>query len=118
MKTLSHKEMMDMVKAKKLSPDIMQPLKDYKMMEDEHSHELLLAEAIRRLAEAIKSQSNNNDIKALISMLNTQLVALIQKEQPEIVVKNDIPERPRRWEFEILRDGNNMLRKIIAEAKG
>lgn len=114
MKTLTQKEILELVRTKKLSPDV---LKSYKEAEDEEDekpkealHEEKLIEAIYTLVAAI---AKNDNSKTIIEAIQNQ-------PRPEIKVENIIEkedDKPERWEFEILRDGNNMLRKIIAEAK-
>ena len=81
MKSLTQKEILELIKAKKLAPESLHVVSDYKEKEDE----VLMAEAINKLAEAIKTQSMNNDLKSLILMLNSQLTSLVDKPQPEVM---------------------------------
>ncbi len=116
MKPLTQKETLELIKAKKLPPSVLKP---YQMTEDENDDAdiVKLAEAIRLLAIALNKadMDSKEEIKELISTLS----AFIKKEQPQpkVIIENNLPDRPNKWEFDVIRDGNNMIRKVVAIAK-
>lgn len=108
MKTLTQKEILDLVKAKKLPPSVLKPYQDTEdkpVEAEEPSNEDKLIEAIYMLVAAI---SKNDNGKAILEAI---------KNQPAIKVENIIEKednKPEKWEFEIERDEENYIKKIVA----
>lgn len=112
MKTLTQKEIIDLVRAKKLSPEALRP---YQEVEDkkEVSGDRLLIKDIKDILEAIKNQPKpivKADIKDILEIIKNQ-------PKPIIKVENIIEKEERkkvRWEFEIIRNSNGDMEKITA----
>lgn len=114
MKPLTQKEIIELVKAKKLPPSVLKPYQEEedKPILKESSGDDKLIEAIYMLVAAI---SKNDNGKAILEAIKNQPI-------PEVKVENILPpqkeKEPLKWEFEIVRDDNDKMRKVIAEAKG
>lgn len=105
MKTLTQKEILELVRTKKLSFGVLKP---YKEAEDkkELSNEELLIEAIYSLIDEI-AKKDNKDI----------LEAIKNQPRPVIKVENVIKEKERKaekWEFDIIRNNNGFIASVEA----
>lgn len=109
MKTLTQKEIINLVRAKKLSPKTLKPYQEAEEKK-EVSNEKPLIENIKEILEAIKNQPKPVDIKEILEVIKNQ-------PKPVIKVENVIEKEERkkvRWEFEIVRNSKGEMEKIKA----
>ena len=113
MKSLTQKEILELIKAKKLAPESLHAVSDYK--EDE----VLLAEAINKLSSTNEKAyemlyKQNKEIKEVIALLYENLTKIVNMRIPE--VKVTMPEhKPEEWDFDIIRNSSGFIASVKAK---
>ena len=110
MKKFTREETIELVRAKKLPPEVLRP------NQDEEEPEIVLARALTALSKILEKNNSDakEDIKFLISSLSAKLVKIAEAER-EVKIENIMPAQPLKWEFKIVNADGTLVRKMIAE---
>ncbi len=109
MKHITQQEALQLIKDKKISPHVLKPYKEEDIKEDV-DNEVRLIDAIYALVSQLANSDNSKGIVEAIGNLPA----------PEVKVENVIEKedkKPEKWEFEIERDEENYIKKIVATSE-